>query len=100
LLLLVSAALGYVIGEPLFYFVAAGSLWRVVVALVARRRPKEVVTLGLEQRVPVPGSVPSVPEDLAATRHESHGIAAYYLAVLTALGLLLWLLPGHGSAVR
>jgi Zn-dependent protease len=100
LLLLVAAALGYTIGEPLFYFVAAGSLWRVVVALVARRRPKEVVTLGLEQRVPVPGSVVSVPEDLAATRHESHGIAAYYLAVLTALGLLLWLLPGHGSAVR
>jgi len=100
LLLLVAVALGYVIAEPLFYFVAAGSLWRVVLALVARRRPKEVVTLGLEQRVPVPGSVPSVPEDLTATRHESHGIAAYYLAVLTALGLLLWLLPGHGSAVR
>ncbi len=100
LLLAVAAALGYATREPLFYFVAAGSLWRLVVALLGHRQPKEMVTLGLGQRVPVAGGIAPGPGDLAGEPHESHGIAAYFLAVLTGLALLLWLLPGHGAAVR
>ncbi|HMF90315.1 MAG TPA: site-2 protease family protein [Candidatus Angelobacter sp.] len=101
---LVATALGYATHETLLYLVAAGGVlqitMRVVTLMLERRKPKEMVTLGLEQRMPVPGTVVSAPEDLGATRRESHGIAAYYLAVLTALGLLLWLVPGHGNGVR
>jgi Zn-dependent protease len=100
LLGVVAAGFGYGTGEVIFYLVAAGALWRLVAALLARRQPKEMVTLGLEQRVPVPGGVASVPDDLAGSRQESHGIAAYYLFVLAALGFLLWLVPRAHHAVR
>jgi Zn-dependent protease len=105
LLSLVASALGYATHETLFYFVAGGAVLQVLMRLGAvmlgRRKPKEMITLGLEQRVQVPGTVvSSAPDDLGATRRESHGIAAYYLAVLTALGLLLWLVPGQGTGVH
>jgi len=100
LLAVVAAGFAYGTAEVIFYFVAAGALWRLMAALLARRQPKEMVTLGLEERVPVPGSVVPVGDDLAAGRHESHGIAAYYLAVLAALGFLLWLVPRTYHAVR
>lgn len=103
LLLAVAGGLGYATHEGVFYVVAAGSAWRVLVALVPRRKPQEMMTLGLngDQRVLVPGGVVSgPPEDLAGPRQESHGIAAYFLIVLTGLALVMWLLPGHGSGLR
>jgi Zn-dependent protease len=100
LLAVVAAAFAYFVGEGIFYLVAAGAVWRLFAALLARRQSKEMVTLGLEQRVPVPGGVAQVPDDLAAAPQESHGIAAYYLAVLAALGFLLWLVPRTSHAVR
>ncbi len=98
LLLLVSAALGYATNEGIFYFVAAGSVWVLLKALFVRR-PQPAISLGLGQSVPVTGSMPAAPDDLAAPRHESHAIAAYFLAVLTALALVLWWVPGHGNGL-
>jgi Zn-dependent protease len=102
LLMAVAGALGYALhNEIVFYLVAAGSAWRLLAALMVRRQPAEMVTLGLEQRVPVPvaGGLASDPPDAASPRAESHGIAAYFLAVLTALALILWLVPGHGNGL-
>jgi Zn-dependent protease len=100
LLMGVATALGYATHhEVVFYIVAAGSLWPLVVGLLAMRKPEEMVTLGLEQHVPVMASMNTGLEDVGAPRHESHGIAAYFLAVLTALALILWLVPGHGNGL-
>lgn len=63
LLLTVSVALGYALGEGVFYLVGAGCLWR----LFTRDAPEEPST----------------------------GITAYFLAVLTALAVIVWLVPGH-----
>jgi Zn-dependent protease len=101
LLMIVAAALGYATHEGVLYIVAAGSAFRLVASLLARRKPQEMVTLGLEQRVPVPvtGGLASDPDDQAGPHAESHGIAAYFLVVLTALTLILRLVPGHGNGL-
>jgi Zn-dependent protease len=103
LLLLVSAALGYATKQGVFYIVAAGTVWVLLSALFVRR-PQASIRLGLgqnvPQNVPMPGSIVSAPDDLAAPPHESHGIAAYFLAVLTALALILWWVPGQGTGLR
>jgi Zn-dependent protease len=101
LLLAVSAVLGYGTHEGIFYAVAAGSLWPLVMSLIPRRQPQEMVTLGLDQRVPVARTLTANPEEIdGATRHESHGIAAYFIAVLAGLALVLWLVPGHGNGIH
>ena len=68
IVLVVSAALGYALGESVFYFVAAGAAWR----LFTHDAPPE----------------------------PSNSTTAYFVAVLTALGLVMWLVPGHGTGVR
>lgn len=69
-ILIVSVALGYALGEGVFYLVAAGCLWR----LFTRDSAEE----------------------------PSNEIAVYFLAVLTALGAVMWLVPGghNVGAVR
>jgi Zn-dependent protease len=102
LLLLVSVGLGYVMKQGVFYFVAAGSVW-VLLSRLFVRRPQASITLGLgqnvPQNVPMPGPMVSVPDDLAAPRPESHAIAAYFIAVLTALALVLWWVPESGTGL-
>ena len=94
LLLLVSAALGYATKEGVFYIVAAGTAWVLLSALFVRRPQAQAsITLGLGQNVPIAAPVAAGPDDLSAPRHESHAIAAYFLAVLTALALVLWWVP-------
>jgi Zn-dependent protease len=66
--LLVSAALGYALGEWVFGLVAAG----MGVRLFTRDAPEE----------------------------QSNATAAYFVAVLTGLALVLWLVPGHGNGLR
>jgi Zn-dependent protease len=66
--LVVTAALGYVLGEWVFALVAAG----MGIRLFTRDAPEE----------------PSNP------------ITAYFLAVITALAMILWLVPGQGSGLR
>ena len=96
LLLGVSAALGYAINEPIFYFVGAGTLWVLVRAFFVRRPQAQTSGAGGPgPSLPMPG-----PDDFAMPRQESHAIAAYYLAVLTGLALVLWWVPGHGNGLR
>lgn len=66
--LLVSAALGYALGEWVFGLVAAG----MGIRLFTRDAPEE----------------PSNP------------ITAYFLAVITSLAMILWLVPGQGNGLR
>jgi Zn-dependent protease len=67
-ILAVSAALGYALGESVFFLVTAGAAWR----LFTRDEPEEPSTF----------------------------ITAYFVAVLTALAMVLWLVPGHGAGLR
>jgi Zn-dependent protease len=66
--LVVSAALGYALGEWVFGLVAIG----MGVRLFTRDAPEE----------------------------QSNAIAAYFAAVLAALAVVLWLMPGQGSGLR
>ncbi|HEY2393159.1 MAG TPA: site-2 protease family protein [Candidatus Angelobacter sp.] len=66
--LVVSAALGYALGEWVFGVVALG----MGVRLFTRDTPEE----------------------------PSNFITAYFIAVLTALAVVIWLVPGHGAALR
>ena len=66
--LLVSAALGYALGEWVFGLVAIG----MGVRLFTRDAPEE----------------------------QSNAIAAYFVAVVAGLALVLWLVPGHGNGLR
>lgn len=66
--LLVSAALGYALGEWVFGLVAAG----MGIRLFTHDAPPE----------------------------HSNATAAYFVAVLTALAIVLWLVPGHGNGLR
>jgi Zn-dependent protease len=66
--LAVSAALGYALGEWVFALVAAG----MGIRLFTRDVPEE----------------------------PSNAIAAYFVAVITALAMILWLVPGQGSGLR
>jgi Zn-dependent protease len=68
LVVLVSAALGYALGEWVFGLVAAG----MVIRLFTRDAPEE----------------------------NSNATAAYFVAVLTGLALILWLVPGQGNGLR
>jgi Zn-dependent protease len=66
--LLVSAALSYALGEWVFGLVAAG----MVIRLFTRDAPEE----------------------------HSNATTAYFVAVLTGLALILWLVPGQGNGIR
>jgi Zn-dependent protease len=66
--LAVSAALGYALGEWVFALVAAG----MGIRLFTRDVPEE----------------------------PSNAIAAYFVAILTGLALVLWLVPGQGNGLR
>ena len=68
MVLLVSAALGYALGEWVFGLVAAG----MAIRLFTRDAPEE----------------------------QSNPITAYFLAVITALAMVLWLVPGQGNGLR
>lgn len=66
--LAVSAALSYALGEWVFALVAAG----MGIRLFTRDTPEE----------------------------HSNATAAYFVAVLTGLAMVLWLVPGHGNGLR
>lgn len=98
LLLVVSIALGYAIHEGVFYVVAGGTLFSLIMMFSAKAPVGgATIRLGLDQAVPATGALPT-PEN-PITRHESHFIAAYFLAVLTALATVMWLVPGSGHGL-
>jgi Zn-dependent protease len=101
LVILVAGGLGYAVGEGVFYFVAAGALLNVVVAAFARSpmAGSTVIRLNLDQSgQAVQGSGAYAPP-VREPRVGSPLITAYFVAVLTALGAVLYLLPGHGSGL-
>jgi Zn-dependent protease len=98
LLLLVSVAFGYATKEGVFYFVTAGSVWVLLKALFVPRAQASI-SLGLGQSGPGAATISSNHESDLSPRQESHAIASYFLAVLTGLALLLWLVPGHGNGL-
>ena len=66
--MVVTAALGYALGEWVFALVAAG----MGIRLFTRDAPEEA----------------------------SNPITAYFIAVITALAMVLWLVPGQGNGLR
>lgn len=98
----VAAALGYATREGVFYIVTAGTLVNIILAALARRRAaaSQAVRLNLDgsaQMLQV-GGAQSVPLGQEA-RSGSRSITAYFVALLTALAVVLYLLPGHGAAL-
>ncbi len=101
LVMLVAAGLGYATGEGVFYFVAAGTLLNVIVAALARRPApgSTVVRLNLDQSGQAVQSGGEYAPVAHAPRVGSPLITAYFVAVLTALAAVLYLVPGHGSGL-
>lgn len=100
LVMLVSAGLGYATGETVFYFVGAGVLFNVMFAAFERRQAAQSATISLN--LDASGqAVQSGPYAPAETKLQSGSplITAYFIAVLTALGAVLYMLPGHGSGI-
>jgi hypothetical protein len=96
MLLAVSVGLFYASRDWVFLGVAAGTGWQLVQALMAARQPSREFALnpangGTFQRSPAqPTEGPGEGNLLIAT---------YFIALLTALGLLLYILPGHGDGL-
>lgn len=100
LVMLVSAGMGYATGEPVFYFVGAGVLFNVTVAGFERRHAAQSATIRLNLDASgqaVQSGVYAPPE--TKLQSGSPLITAYFIAVLTALGAVLYMLPGHGSGI-
>jgi hypothetical protein len=83
-----------------FYFVAGGALFHAVAAMLAQRRASQVSAVGvhgsgqavqMDPRYSISGQEP---------RRGSPLITAYFLAVLTALATLLYVLPKHSIGLR
>jgi Zn-dependent protease len=98
MLLLVSVAFGYATKEGVFYLVSAGTMWVLLKELFVKKAQASV-SFGMAQPGMAGAAASPIPDDLAASQPESHAIAAYFLSVLTALALLLWLIPGHGNGL-
>lgn len=100
LLMGVSVGLYYATQELVFIFVALGAVWQLVsVYLLARPAKGTVTTLDLSQS----GQAAQVrasysPQENPQT--SSPLIAAYFLVLLTALGAVMYVLPGHGMGLR
>jgi len=75
--------------------VAAGGVWLVISGLMQQKQAAVVSVTN--QGVAIVGH-PEAP----LARPESHFIAAYYLAVLTGLAVMMWLvpLPQRGAGLR
>jgi Zn-dependent protease len=84
--------LGYAVDSGVFYFVAGGMLVNMIFMSVARPAAQPAYGAGINQ----PGSLP-----YAANTGESHSgsqmIAAYFIAVMTGLGGILYLLKDYAG---
>jgi Zn-dependent protease len=101
LIMLVSSGLAYATHEGVFGLVAAGTLFSLIVAGLARRHAPEAGT----SRLPMDGSgqVLQGGSDYGVRGNEQRTgsplTASYFLAVLTALAAVLYLVPGHATAI-
>lgn len=102
LVALIAGGLGYATNEGVFYIVAAGVVFNIFVVSFGRRRAAQAGSI----RLNVDGSAEAfqgVPPDLVHAGQQPRAgsplTAAYFIAVLTALGAVLYMLPGHGSGI-
>jgi Zn-dependent protease len=96
LVMAVSAGLGYATHEAVFYFVAGGALFKAMAGMLAQRRATRASAVGVDGsgrplQIDARYSIP-----LEEPPRGSPLITAYFLAVLTALATLVYLLPRHG----
>lgn len=100
LVMAVSAGLGYATGESVLYFVSAGVLFNVMVAGFERRQAAHSATirLNLDGSGQAVQSGPYAPPE-PKVQSGNPLITAYFIALLTALGAVLYMLPGHGSGI-
>jgi Zn-dependent protease len=95
----VSVGVFYATTEGVFILVALGSAWQLVRSFfVVHPAQTTVTTLELSQSGQAAQARPSYapPESSPAS---SPLIAAYFIGLLTALGAVMYLLPGHGAGV-
>jgi Zn-dependent protease len=101
LVALVSGGLGYALKENVFYFVAAGTLFNLAAGAFAEKRvaSSSTIQLNLDGSGQAVQSGGPYSPPVQQPRKGSPLIAAYFIAVLAALGAVLYLLPGHGSGI-
>jgi len=87
--------LGYAVHSGVFYVVAGGMLVNMIFMSVARPAAEPAYGTGTNQ----PVSLPYAPGP-GETHSGSQMIAAYFIAVLTALGGLVYLLRDYGTFNR
>lgn len=88
MVMLVAGGVGYATHEGVFYFIAGGALINILFAAWEQRQ----TALATPQ-----GVFPSQPAQ--DSPHGSAMIAAYFIGLITALGLVLYFVPGHGMGV-
>ncbi len=96
MLLAVSVGLWYASSDWVFLGVAAGTGWQLLQALMAARQPSREFALNPAEG----GGFQRSPAQTDERPGEGNLlIATYFIALLTALGLLLYILPGHGDGL-
>jgi Zn-dependent protease len=85
IVMLVAGGVGYATHEGLFYFVAGGTLINIIFAAWSQRHAALATPHGAFQSQP--------PQD---SPQGSPMIAVYFIALITALGLVLYFVPNHG----
>ena len=100
LLTAVSAGLYYGTRESVFIFVGLGAAWQVVKTMLVTQPAKATVT-----QLELSGNGHTAPAPVVMEHHDkgqessSPLIAAYFIALLTALAAVMYLLPGHGAGL-
>ena len=95
----VSVGLYYATSELVFILVAAGTVWSLISAYLLARPMKSTVTaLDLSQSGQAAQAQASYAPE-AVPRVSSPLIAAYFIALLAALGAVMYVLPGHGMGL-
>jgi Zn-dependent protease len=100
LLTAASAGLYYGTRESVFIFVGLGAAWQVVKTMLVARPAKATITQLELSGNGQTASAPVVLEQPEEAREASNPlIAAYFIALLTALGAVMYVLPGHGAGL-
>ncbi len=91
MVMLVAGGVGYATHESVFYFIAGGALVNILMAAWEQRQAAAAAMHA--------STVMYVEHPQDNTAHGSPMIATYYIAVMTALGLVLYFVPGHGTGL-
>jgi Zn-dependent protease len=98
LISLVSAGLYFGTREIIFVFVGIGALWQLSRSFLTAR-VEETATTRLDLNGQTQPATVMLQDRDSAERLSSPLIAAYFIALLTALGAVMYLLPGQGTGL-